>query len=77
MKRLPLILIFALAILTSGTAYSQNKQGGLFINVGSANLKKSLVALPPFQYLGSSKGRNQLKVGKELFNTVFNNINVI
>ncbi len=73
MKRLVYIFLFVLALPFVSQAQSGSK---LYINVGSANLKKSLMALPAFQYLGSKPGNSQLKLGNKLFTTLFNDLSV-
>lgn len=51
--------------------------GGIYIKVGEANLKRSLMALPSFQFQGNpSTAKNYLRVGKELFDTVSNDLAV-
>ncbi len=73
------------AALTAGLALSAaqparaQEAGGssIYIKVGEANLKRSLIALPAFQYQGSpSAAKNPLRVGKELFDTVSNDLAV-
>ena len=50
---------------------------GLLIKVGQATLKKSLMALPPFQFNGSPNStKNALKVGKDLFDVFRNDMEV-
>ena len=50
---------------------------GLFIKVGDANLKKSLMAIPPFQFNGSpSSAKNGVKIGKDLFDVFRNDMDV-
>ena len=45
------------------------------INVGQAVTKKELMALPPFQFQGSpALAKNSIRVGKELFDVVFNDL---
>lgn len=47
----------------------------IYIKVGEANLKRSLIALPSFQYQGNpTAAKNPIRVGKELFDTVNNNL---
>lgn len=66
-------------ILFSPTTWSQ--EGGseptVYIKVGEAKLKKSLLALPQLSYSGSGVGaRNQKAVGTEIFNTITNDLEV-
>jgi len=51
--------------------------GGLYIKIDNANLKKSLMAIPPFQYTGSpTTAKNGVKVGKEVFDIFKNDMDV-
>ncbi len=77
-------IAFASALLIAtafGPANSAHAQGtadsgpsnGLYIKIGEASIKKSLMAIPPFQYSGSpNSSKNAVKVGKELYD-VFRN----
>lgn len=50
---------------------------GLYIKVGDANLKKSLMAIPSFQINGSpNTSKNGIKIGKELFDVFRNDMDV-
>ena len=50
-----------------------NSTSGLYIKIGQANLKKSLMAIPPFQFSGTpGTAKTGVKYGKELFD-VFKN----
>lgn len=50
---------------------------GIYINVGDAKIKRSLLALTPFLYFGSQGGDVTVKkIGTELFNTVQNDLDV-
>lgn len=42
----------------------------IYIKVGEANVKKSLLALPPFQYTGSTSTSSYLQIGRTLYNVV-------
>ena len=64
------ILVF---VFVSSLSLAQNK---IYIDVGAAKVKKSLVALPPFQYYGSQKNSEHLRAGQTLFNVVSNDLSV-
>lgn len=68
-----LITLILSALLVGGTASAQ--EGGIYIKLGEAKTKKSLLAFPPLQYQGSASSKNQA-VGVELFNTITNNLTV-
>ncbi len=58
-------------------ALAQNTGGGLYIKVDSANLKKSLMAIPAFQYSGSpNSSKDGVRVGKDLFDVFKNDMEV-
>ena len=79
------LVVLASALILSVNAYSQEEapapaptttgesESGLNIKVGEAALKKSLMAIPSFQYLGSpGSAKNALRAGKDLYD-VFRN----
>lgn len=52
-------------------------QAQIYIKMGEANIRKSLLAMPPFLYLGNPKiSKDHLKVGKEIYDTVNNDLDV-
>lgn len=52
-------------------------EAGIFIKVGEAKVKKSLVALPAFQFQGQAAATPQFKeLGADLYNTVLNDLEV-
>ena len=54
-----------------------NAQSGIYISVGQANLKKSLMAIPLFQFQGSPvTEKDALKTGKLMFDTFSNDMSV-
>lgn len=62
--------------LTTGPV-SPPTNSPLFIKLGEARTKKSLVALPPLQYLGAAGAApNYQSIGNELFNVVTNDLTV-
>ncbi len=62
---------------SAGAAPSAAGAGGLYIKIDNANLKKSLMAIPPFQYTGSpTMAKAGLKAGKELYDVFRNDMDV-
>ncbi len=60
---------------TAASSGSGDASGGIYIKVGEAKVKKSLIALPAFQFQGQAGQTPQFKeVGAELFNTVLNDL---
>ena len=50
---------------------------GLYIKIGDAKLKKSLMAVPPFQFTGSpTSAKSGVKAGKELYDVFKNDMEV-
>jgi len=76
--RLILCCLSALIFQSSfAQTQSSGPSGGVYIKVGEANLKKSLLAMPSFQFQGTpATAGNYLRVGKELYDTVLNNLTV-
>jgi TolB protein len=70
MKKL-MVFLFFFALGVSTVA----QQSPIYIKVGEANLKKSLIAMPSFQFQGNPASvPSYAKVGKELFDTVSNDL---
>lgn len=69
------LLFFAFIFLIP--LFSQAQENGIYIKLGEAKTKKSLLAFPAFQYLGSPTGVSKYQsVGSELFDTVNNDLTV-
>ncbi len=52
-------------------------QNRIYIKVGEAKIKKSLLALPPFRFLGTpSSARKYNSIGVELYKTIYNDLAV-
>ncbi len=67
-----LLSLFLLPIRSSSWAEEAN---GIYIDVGQATVKRSLIALPPFQFFSSDKTNSKnLEIGREIFNVVYNNL---
>lgn len=68
--------LFVVFILLCSVAHADDTDR-IYIKVGDANIRKSLLALPPFLFLSSPAGAGSYKsVGAELFNTVNNDLEV-
>jgi TolB protein len=68
-----------LAILSVLPRLARAQDGGsqIYIKVGEAQVKKSVLALPPLQYLGSSAATpNFRSIGAELFSVINNDLQV-
>lgn len=74
------VIIFVLPNLgraQTATTASEEAKSGVYINVGEAKVKRSLLALPPFLFLGTPSSDSLIKkVGTDLFNTVQNDLDV-
>lgn len=75
MKKILLYCLFFMPLTsTFSTARAQDK---VYIKVGDANIKRSMLALPAFQFFGSaSLHSDHQKIGQELFSTVSNDLDV-
>lgn len=69
------ILGVALTVFFSGLQ-SRAEDQQIYIDVGQAKVKKSLLALPSFQYFGSAQNLANIKIGQDLFSTAFNDLQV-
>lgn len=67
------ILLFSIVSLTTRAQTTS----GVYINVGEAKVKRSLLALPPVIHLGApGTDPNIKKIGTDLFNTIQNDLDV-
>jgi TolB protein len=70
-----LLIILQMVTTTLKANAQTEKANGLYIKIGDAKLKKSLLAIPPFQFSGSpASSKTGLKPGKELFDTFRNDM---
>jgi TolB protein len=67
--------IFFLSVLLSCLCLAQSANE-IYIKVGEARTKKSLLAFPPLQNLGSSAASKDLAAGTELFSVMKNDLEV-
>lgn len=71
------ILISVLAAFLAAPAAVHAQDSSIIVKLGEARTKKSMVALPPLQYLGTpTAGSNYQAVGSELFNVMTNDLTV-
>lgn len=76
MKRiLHRLALCALFVLIAPTSFSE-EAAQVYIKIGEAKTKKSLVAFPSLQYEGAIKNNNFSAVGAELFNVISNDLKV-
>lgn len=65
-----IVLIFVLLL----TFESFAKSGKVYISVGSAKAKKSLIAIPSLKFLGGNKNSRSARVGTEIHQTLKNDL---
>lgn len=67
--------LFMITSLSAPVAFAQDN--GIYIKLGEARTKKSLLAFPALQYFGSPTASSKYQsVGVELFNTIANDLSV-
>ncbi len=67
--------VFALLALVSFASLSQAQENGIYIKLGEARTKKSLLAFPALQYSGAPTASSKYQaIGAEIFNTVNNDL---
>jgi TolB protein len=80
MKNFIFIFFAILSLLTSPLARTQESgddSNKIYINVGEAKVKKSLLALPSFQLLSTaSLATKHKQIGADIFNTITNDLEV-
>lgn len=70
------ILCILLALMTFAQM-SLAQDSGIYIKLGEARTKKSLMAFPPLQYFGSPTSSSKYQsIGAEMFNTITNDLSV-
>jgi TolB protein len=70
------LLIFLLAVMSLQTAQAQS--GKIYISVGKAKAKKSLLAMPLFKALGSNAtSKSTVALQSEIYKTVKNDLTVV
>lgn len=73
---------FFMALLGSATlcvlltpAFAQEKKGAVYIDVGQAQVKKSVMALTPLKYFGAdSSNKSNIATGDTLYRTIFRDL---
>lgn len=73
------LFVLFLFTLLSFLAHAEEavKSDTIYIKVGDAKIKKSLIALPPFQFLGTpSVNPNYRSIGQELYTVFYNDLDV-
>lgn len=68
--------ILILSLFISAAGFSQESSNEIYIKLGEARTKKSLLALPTFQNLGTRKSSADIGKGNELFSVVKNDLEV-
>src|SRR4029079_3335189 len=67
--------VFVFLMLFGSMVAADDSQ--IYIDVGQAQVKKSLIALPPLQYLGSqTTNASHLQAGQNLFRVILNDLSV-
>lgn len=71
-------LLIALCWLTLGTSFAVHADNSqIYIDVGQATVKKSLLAMPPLLYVGShGTSASHLQAGQNLFRVITNDLDV-
>src|SRR6478736_3971873 len=70
-------LLCILLTVISFAQMSHAQENGIYIKLGEARTKKSLMAFPALQYFGSPTTASRYQsVGSEMFNTITNDLSV-
>ncbi len=73
------IITLAISLTFFALTSIQNAHGSdskIYISVGEAKVRKSLLALPAFKYFSASKSKANIQLGDELFKIIYNDLNV-
>ncbi len=69
-------LLIGLGFISPSVSFGQDS-GRIYIDVGRAQIKKSLMALPPLQFSGSDPANQEnIRIGQELFSVISNDLTV-
>lgn len=63
-------------LLSSYALLTEARAQKVYIDIGEAKIKKSLIALPPFQYYGSQTQKSNVQLGQTLYGVVSNDLTV-
>lgn len=75
MRKFAAFILYVLALLATPSQASEDSK--IYIDVGQAQLKKSLLALPPLQYIGSqATNSTHINAGQTLFRVINNDLTV-
>lgn len=67
----------AIAVFALFTSLAQADDSQIYIDVGQAQVKKSLLALTPFQYAGTqATNAKHIQAGQDLYRVIFNDLSV-
>lgn len=70
-------LLALLLVLSFSPLFVQAQENGIYIKLGEARTKKSLLAFPPLQYFGApTSSAKYQSTGVEIFNTITNDLTV-
>lgn len=68
-------ILFLTLSLCLFTAHAQESSSGIYIKLGEARTKKSLMAFPALQYSGSPSSSSKAQsIGAEMYNTIVNDL---
>lgn len=71
------LLLIGVLIGTLAPDISSAQESGLYIKISDANFKKSLMAIPPFQFTGSpTAAKDSIRIGKDLYDVFRNDMEV-
>lgn len=77
MKLVSLVLLLAFSGFHRTTSADEPASGGIIIDVGQAKVKKSLMALTPFSYLGTqTTNPTHIQAGQSLYSVIMNDLTV-
>lgn len=72
-----LLCVLSLSLEFQSVANAQESQSGIYIKLGEARTKKSLLAFPALQYTGTPTATSKYQsIGVELYNTINNDLSV-
>lgn len=71
------VILFILCVLLGSYAAHSQDSGEILIDVGQAQVKKSLIALPPLNYLGTqTTNAAHIQAGQNLYRVIVNDLTV-
>lgn len=76
MTKLNLLLLTVVFFTAASAPFAAKGESQIYISVGEAKVRKSLLALPALKFFSPSSSKSNIQLGDELYKIIYNNLNV-